>query len=163
MYPSTLRIAAATIAVLTTVSTASAALICGAVQMRHFGIHDNNFRLAKNWARLLPHTTAHEGAVVVQYRKGRDSAGNPGGHVSRIERITGSCTAIVADEKGHYERDICKRLIAYVDPNGNATNPVASISHPTLASTRHFSAKSKRHRKVQAEPAFVPVDHLMIH
>lgn len=162
MYPNTLRIAAATIAVLMTVSTASAAFVCGAVQMRHYGIHDNNFRLAKNWARLLPHTTAHEGAVVVQARKGRDSAGNPGGHVSRIVAMRGNCRAIVADEKGQYERDICKALIAYVDPNGNATNPIAATSRPALATTRHLSAKRK-YRQSSPHIEYVPVDRLMIH
>ena len=145
-------------AVLVAVSTAaSAAYICGAVQMRHFGMHDKNFRLAKNWARLLPHTTAHEGAVVVQYRRGRDSAGNPGGHVSRIVSMRGSCRAIVADEKGQYERDICRALIAYVDPNGNA---VAARETPT---TRHFSAKSRKRHRQPVETAFVPPDRLTAH
>lgn len=145
--------------VLVGASTAeSAALVCGAVQMRYFGMHDKNFRLAKNWARLLPHTTAHEGAVVVQSRRGRDSAGNPGGHVSRIVSMRGSCRAIVADEKGQYERDICKRLIAYVDPNGDtATARETSV-------TRHFSAKRKHHRRRQTvSTAFVPPDRLMVH
>ena len=157
MYPSTLRIAAASIAVILTVSTASAALVCGAVQMRHYGIQDKNFRLVKNWARLLPHTTAHEGAVVVQYCHGRDSAGNPGGHVSRIIAMRGNCTALVADEKGQYERDICKGLIAYVDPNGNSVARVEKTH-------QQYSAKRKHHRQVsQSAPVFVPVDHLMIH
>jgi hypothetical protein len=91
-------------------------LICGAVQMAHFGIHDGRFRLARNWARLLPHTTAQIGAVVVQSRSGRDSAGHPGGHVSRILSLQGSCRAIVADSRGTYSRDICHNLIAYVRP-----------------------------------------------
>ena len=118
----------------------NAAYICGATQMRHFGIHDSSFRLARNWAKLLPHTSAHVGAVVVQSRSGRDSAGHQGGHVSRIVALHGACSATVADEKGTYERDICSRLIAYVDPSGNpvaATEPrkprIASRGHPRVA------------------------------
>src|SRR4029077_6440169 len=63
-------------------------LICGAVQMAHYGIRDNKFRLARHWA-TLPHTSAHAGAVVVQARQGQDSAGRAGGHVSRILSVRG--------------------------------------------------------------------------
>ena len=90
-------------------------LICGLTQRLHFGIHDANFNLALHWA-TLPHVSAAPGAVVVQRRAGHDSAGHPGGHVSRIVSMTGTCRAVVADEKGQYERDICSRLVAYVQP-----------------------------------------------
>lgn len=156
MYPNTLRIAAATVTVLLTITTADAAFNCGVTQMRHYGFRDNAFRLAKNWAKLLPHTSAHEGAIVVQYRKGRDSAGNPGGHVSRILQMRGSCEALVADEKGQYVRNICKALIAYVDPNGNAASPRVDTS------VKHFSAKRK-YRRAEQQQVFAPVDRLMIH
>lgn len=92
---------------------------CGRVQRSHFGIADKALNLALMWARKFPHTSAREGVVVVQRRKGKDSSGRPGGHVSRIVRMTGTCSAIVADEKGQYERNICKSLVAYVDPNGS--------------------------------------------
>jgi len=88
---------------------------CGRVQRAYFHIRDRAFNLALHWA-VLPHTYAHPGAVVVQTRRGRALGGSPGGHVSRIISITGSCTAIVADEKGQYNRNICRNLVAYVDP-----------------------------------------------
>lgn len=74
--------------------------------------------VAKDFARKYPHTYARVGAVVVQHRKGRDASGRPGGHVSRIVTLLGPCRAIVNDNAGTYERDICKGLIAYVDPRG---------------------------------------------
>lgn len=109
-------------------------LICGATQAAYFG-HGSN--LALDWAKDYPHTAAHPGAVVVQWRNGRDSAGHPGGHVSRIIRMTGTCSAIVADEKGQYERDICKRLVAYVDPNGNPATRSASADRQNYRHHRH--------------------------
>lgn len=93
-------------------------LICGATQMAHYGITDPKYRRALAWPDM-PHVSAQPGAVVVQYRNGRDSAGHQGGHVSRIVEMKGQCRAIVADERGQYERDICSRLVAYVMPGGN--------------------------------------------
>jgi hypothetical protein len=155
------RTIAATLAILIATGVAAeGALICGAVQMRHFGIHDQSFRLAKHWA-TLPHTTPHPGAVVVQSRPGRDSAGHQGGHVSRIIAMRGSCRALVADSRGTYERDICSRLIAYVDPNGNGV--VAKVGRKErIASHQTFSAKRHRHSKVMTAQ-FVPVDRLIAH
>lgn len=100
-------------------SPASAWLDCGRVQAHHFGL-SRAFYLALHWA-TLPHTNPHPGAVVVQRRNGRDSAGHPGGHVSRIISVVSPCRAVVADEKGRYTRDICSRLVAYVDPTGART------------------------------------------
>ena len=96
----------------------NARLICGWTQMKHFGVKDQKYRLARNWLNF-PRTSAHPGAVVVQYRNGRSSDGRRGMHVSRIERLTGTCSAIVADEKGYYERNICARGATIVDPSGN--------------------------------------------
>lgn len=87
--------------------------VCGATQRAYFGVGSN---LALDWARDFPHVQAQAGAVVVQRRNGRALGGGPGGHVSRIVQLTGQCRAIVADEKGEYERDICSRLVAYVMP-----------------------------------------------
>lgn len=95
-------------------------LICGAIQMRHFGITDRRYKLAKAWLDFR-RAAAAPGMVVVQSRKGRDSAGRPGGHVARIVQLTGPCRAIVSDEKGQYERDICKRRLAIVDPSSRAS------------------------------------------
>jgi hypothetical protein len=52
----------------------------------------------------------------VQRRRGRALGGGPGGHVSRIVSLISQCRAIVTDEKGTYERDICRNLVAYVKP-----------------------------------------------
>lgn len=90
--------------------------ICGATQARHYGLRDPRFRLALNWARLLPHVSPAPDVVVVQRRKGHALGGGPGGHVSRIVRLINACRAIVTDEKGTYERNICANLVAYVRP-----------------------------------------------
>lgn len=84
--------------------------------------------LARDWAVKFPRTSAREGAVVVQSRRGMDSSGKRrGGHVSLIVRMVSSCRAIVRDNRGQpYERDICKNIIAYVDPNGNRLSRMSS-------------------------------------
>ena len=87
---------------------------CGRTQAAHFGL-GTAFNLALHWA-VLPHTSAHPGAVVVQRRAGRALGGGPGGHVSRIVSIQSHCRAIVTDNVGTYSRDICKNLVAYVSP-----------------------------------------------
>jgi hypothetical protein len=89
--------------------------ICGLTQARFFHLDEKKYALALNFADL-PHTDAHPGAVVVQRRAGRALGGGPGGHVSRIVQPVSQCVAIVADEKGTYKRDICKNLVAYVQP-----------------------------------------------
>jgi hypothetical protein len=89
--------------------------ICGATQADYFHLPRSKYALALNWA-ALPHTHPHPGAVVVQRRAGRALGGGPGGHVSRIVQNISQCVAIVADEKGTYKRDICKNLVAYVQP-----------------------------------------------
>jgi hypothetical protein len=152
----TFRIATTTIAViLLTSNIAQAALICGAVQRAYFGFSDRSLNLAREWARKFPHTTAHEGAVVVQWRNGRDSAGNRGAHVSRIIAMRDNCTATVADEKGRYERDICKGLIAYVNPVDPNGNKIARVERTRT----QYSAK-RRHTRTATAPSFVPADRL---
>jgi len=89
--------------------------ICGVTQARFFGLPESQFALALNWASL-PHTDAHAGAVVVQRRSGHALGGGPGGHVSRIVEVTGQCRAVVTDNTGTYSRDICRNLVAYVQP-----------------------------------------------
>ena len=105
--------------VLCSVATnADARFDCGRVQRAYFNLPPK-FNLALNWA-TLPHTTPHPGAVVVQRRAGRALGGGPGGHVSRIESVLDHCRAIVTDEKGTYERNICKALVAVVDPRSGS-------------------------------------------
>lgn len=94
-------------------------LICGWTQMKHFGIRDQRYRLARNWLGF-PRTSPRSGAVVVQWRSGRASDGRRGAHVARIVQVTGHCRALVADDRGTYQRDICSRGAVVVDPSGNA-------------------------------------------
>jgi|SRR5665647_1061677 len=89
--------------------------ICGATQADYFHLPRSKYALALTWDGL-PHTDPHPGAVVVQRRAGRALGGGPGGHVSRIVQNVSQCLAVVADEKGTYTRDICKNLVAYVQP-----------------------------------------------
>lgn len=98
------------------VQTEARGFRCGATQRAYFGVGSN---LALDWAKDFPHVSAQPGAVVVQTRKGRALGGGQGGHVSRIVQLTGSCRAIVADDRGQYERDICSHLVAYVMPTRN--------------------------------------------
>jgi hypothetical protein len=104
----------ATALLTTSAADARGGLICGLVQRLHFHL-PAKYNLALNWAQL-PHIAAQPGAVVVQRRNGRALGGGPGGHVSRIVELRGQCRAIVTDERGTYERDICSRLVAYVSP-----------------------------------------------
>lgn len=149
-------VALAVLIVTTTTSYSRGGLVCGAVQRAYFGLSDRSLNLAREWARKFPHTVAQPGAVVVQWRNGRDSAGNRGAHVSRIVAMRGNCTATVADEKGQYERDICKGLIAYVSPVDPHGNQVARVER----THRQFSAKRRHTRVASAHSAFVPADRL---
>jgi hypothetical protein len=86
---------------------------CGITMMRMTGQTDPRLALARSWLKF-PRTSAGPGAVVVQGRAGRALGGGPGGHVSRIVELRGSCRALVQDNRGTYERDICRRLLGYV-------------------------------------------------
>lgn len=100
-------------------SPAAAAFDCGRFMCRMFGIancKNPNLQIALNWAQRFPQSAARPGAVVVQRRKGRALGGGPGGHVSKIVELRGSCRALVRDNRGTYERDICRSLVAYVQP-----------------------------------------------
>ena len=137
----TKTIASVGLALILTATTAEARFICGATQMAHYGITDTKYRLARNWADM-PHVSAQPGAVVVQTRRGRALGGGPGGHVSRIVQPISECRAIVADEKGQYERDICKNRVALVVPRaGNAMAALTDTPRP-----RH---KSKHAGRIQ--------------
>lgn len=108
---------ASTLAVALVSSASAESFNCGRYMSSHFGIKP--IPLALNWAKAFPHTNARPGVVVVQRRKGRALGGSPGGHVSKIVSLSGHCRAVVLDNRGTYERDICRALVAYVDPNGN--------------------------------------------
>jgi hypothetical protein len=83
---------------------------CGWYMGRLTGHSDRSLWLAQNWAKRFPRTSARPGAVVVYSRGGNK------GHVSKIVSMRGKCRAVVHDNAGTYERDICHRVIAYVQP-----------------------------------------------
>lgn len=99
---------------------ASAAYNCGRFMCSVFGIQcvtkQHNLQLALEWPKVFRHTSAHAGAVVVQTRPGRALGGGRGGHVSKIIAMKSPCRATVRDNRGTYERNICQRLVAYVQP-----------------------------------------------
>ena len=90
--------------------------ICGSTQTRYFGLprqyNGHNLWMAVEWPRTFPATTPHAGAVMYQH------GGGPTGHVSRITSYSGGCTAMVTDERGTYERNICIRGAKFVDVRG---------------------------------------------
>lgn len=83
---------------------------CGWYMGRLTGHTDRDLWLAQNWARKFPRTSAREGAVVV-WNRGRGK-----GHVAKIVSMQGSCRAVVHDNAGTYTRDICRGVMAYVQP-----------------------------------------------
>lgn len=90
-------------------------LNCGRYMSQLLGVESTP--LARDYARKFTHVAAGPGAVVVQSRRGMDSSGrHRGGHVSRIVSMISNCRAVVEDNRGTYERNICKNLIAYVQP-----------------------------------------------
>jgi len=90
--------------------------ICGSTQAAHFGlprfVRGHNLWQAREWTRAFPHVSAQAGVVMYQH------GGGPTGHVSRIVEVRGQCRALVADERGQYERDTCSRGAVFVQPNG---------------------------------------------
>lgn len=117
-----IRVAVAVCAIALSVTAAEArqrragyGFSCGIFLSKLLGVERTP--LALDWAKKFSHTSARNGAVVVQRRRGRALGGGPGGHVSLIKEVTGQCTAIVRDNRGTYERDICTNLVAYVDPS----------------------------------------------
>jgi hypothetical protein len=78
--------------------------------MKVDGSTDRSLWFAQNWAGRFPRTAARPGAVVVWSRGGNK------GHVVKIISMQGRCRAMVHDNGGTYERDICQPVIAYVQP-----------------------------------------------
>lgn len=88
---------------------------CGWYMRGQFGgRYGKEFNRAMAWARL-PRVSPRPGAVVVQTRKGKGCGGQCG-HVSKIKQVISACRAIVQDNRGTYERDICKNRVAVVQP-----------------------------------------------
>ena len=108
-------VAIALIAVSISAVDARGRFICGATAKRLTGSTCGS-NLALAWAHNCQHTTLHAGAVAVFRRKGRALGGSPGGHVALIESVIDGCHAFVHDERGRYERDVCKNLVAFVTP-----------------------------------------------
>lgn len=88
---------------------------CGWYMRKVFGgRYGPAFNLARSWASL-PKTSLRPGAVVVSKRKGRCGNGWCG-HVVKVVRVISACRAIVHDNRGTYERDICRNRVAVVQP-----------------------------------------------
>lgn len=110
---------------------------CGVTQAQHYGLplsyNGFNLKRAIEWVKAFPHTSMQ--ANVVGYQRG----GGPSGHVFRVVQVTGPSTAIVADDKGQYERSM--RGATFVDPNGNRGFMVGQ-EHETVT----YHSKRKRHK-----------------
>ncbi len=83
---------------------------CGSTLARHLGLpriyKGHNLWQAWEWAKAFPRTSIQAGVVGVKPH-----------HVYRVVQPLGNGRAIVADEKGTYERNV--RGDIFVDPNGN--------------------------------------------
>ncbi len=140
---------------------------CGIVMRQLTGnIYGPEFNLARNWLRLPRISVPTIGAVVVQSRAGRALGGGLGGHVSRIVSLSSNCRAVVQDNRGTYERDICRNLLGYVIPGGSIdeTRKAVAKAPARQRSARIYerairsdkSSVSSRGRYVNASPN-VPV------
>ena len=102
--------------------------ICGSTQARHFGFpriyNGHNLWQAIEWAHAFPRTSIHAGAVGVKPH-----------HVYRVVQPLGSGRALVADERGTYERYVGGDI--FVDPNGNGVgySPTKLHKHHRMATT----------------------------
>lgn len=83
---------------------------CGWYMGKITGHHDRSLWLAQNWARRFPRGPAAPGKIVVWRTRGIH------GHVAKIVSMQGNCRAVVHDNAGTYSRDICRGVIAYVQP-----------------------------------------------
>ena len=115
---------------------------CGSTLARHLGFpriyNGYNLWQAKEWARAFPHTSLQAGAIGVKPH-----------HVYRVVQVIGNGNAIVADEKGTYERKVAGDI--FVDANGNGSR----IAEPKRTHTTTASAKSHREYRRQHRQ-FVP-------
>jgi hypothetical protein len=121
----TISIAALALA-LSATNVQAASYDCGRAMCRLFGIskaecEKRGLTLALRWPHEFQRVSAPApGVVVAQYRKGKNSAGGPGGHVAKIVSLTDNpCRAVVIDNRRKpYLRDICSRRVALVSPQG---------------------------------------------
>lgn len=83
---------------------------CGWYMGKVTGHTRRSLWLAQNWAREFPRTSPRPGAVVVWNR------GGSRGHVAQIVEMSSQnrCRATVHDNRGTYQRDICRGVMAYV-------------------------------------------------
>jgi hypothetical protein len=107
--------------VLSATNVDAASFNCGRWMCKRVGIANcGSLALALEWSRKFTRVAAPApGVVVVQRRSGRALGGGPGGHVSRVVRLTDNpCKAIVEDNRGVRPRDICSRRVALVSVGG---------------------------------------------
>lgn len=119
--------------------------ICGSTQARHFGfpriVNGHNLWQAAEWGRAFPRTSIHAGAVGVKPH-----------HVYRVVQPLGNGRAIVADERGQYERNVSGDI--FVDPNGNRSFASTKPVHEQTYSARSH----RRHTRMAASQSFTPPD-----
>lgn len=154
MNTNTLRIAAASIAVLLSTTLAYARggscdgfhrCRCGVTAARHAGLPLNyrglNLKQARDWYNL-PRTTCHAGAVGIPHAH----------HVYTVLQCNGDGTAQVTDDAGTYTRRVAGNT--FVDPNGNAVARVPS-------SVRTYAARThRRHYRVATASYSAPADYM---
>lgn len=91
---------------------------CGVTAARNAGVAVNyngyNLKQAVQWTRAFPRTSAAPGTVLYQ------RTGGPTGHVAVVTAVLDQCTVTVKDERGQYDRDICRRHTTFVDPHGGS-------------------------------------------
>src|SRR5674476_436120 len=133
MYPTTIKIAVAAIAVLLLTSAADARrggacdgfqrCRCGTTAARYHGLPYSykgfNLKLASEWARAFPHTSFGVGVAGVKPH-----------HVLTVVGGSSCASATVSDDAGTYQRNVCRMTFVAVGGGGL---------------TRESSARSHRH------------------
>ncbi len=81
---------------------------CGVTAARLHGLplnfNGHNLKQAREFVRAFPRSSSPApGNIVYQH------GGGPTGHVSTIRTVLSRCEAVVADDKGTYQRNICRR------------------------------------------------------
>lgn len=97
---------------------------CGSTQTAYYNLPRNyngyNLWQAVDWVKAFPHTTARSGVVGYQRTGGRT------GHVFRVASVISDCKVMATDEKGTYERDICRHRTTFVDPTGMGSTSLSA-------------------------------------
>ncbi len=90
---------------------------CGVTAARLHGLPLNykghNLKQAHGYVEAFPRSSSPApGNIVYQH------GGGPTGHVSTIKQVLSRCEAVVADDRGTYQRNICSRGAIILAVNG---------------------------------------------